>query len=347
METLRYLVSGYTGANKPAIPSGIALYELNHTNNELENSLLWQAHIPSPSFLCTYNDMLFAVTEQKGSSIFYLFIATADGYELVDSITTEHGLVCHLSYLPEKQMLLGSSYEDGVIVVLRVVHKKKLLVHQFVRQEKNSAGLSRVHCTLANKAETYVYATNIADDAIYRYTFDASNLLQADRVVRLKQNTGPRHICFGASEDTLYVVSEYSNEIIVCHVDDSEGLGGSEGNFSVQQIVPVESESQRGCCFGSSLFFDKEARKLYVAMRGSNRVYGFEVASGTSLVDEKPAAQYDAIGIWPRHITLLGQRVLAVAAQESNEVVFVPLHDANQDIFRLPFEQASFVEEVI
>jgi 6-phosphogluconolactonase len=181
------------------------------------------------------------------------------------------------------------------------------ILHHEIQQE--GTALTRVHFVLLNRKEDRLVAVNIALDHIFIYAV-SQGYLTLERIIKTPEGSGPRHALFSEDESYLYVITEYSNEILVYDLKDEDRL--------VQRISTL-SDQFNGISYCSTLCFSQNDAYLYAANRGAETIALFSVGSDGRL---SYLEEYDCGGQNPRHMILSGDgKKLLVCNQSSNQVV--------------------------
>lgn len=329
---MKLFVSGYGGGNADSI----AFFEMGSEAREAK--ALWADRIKSPSYLTYHGDLLFGITEMGKGSKVYMFKNQGDGpgYKLVDSRHLEGDGLCHLDYLPRTGALVGSCYGSGHVFSIKVEDDGfgDLLSH--IKQENEKGGISRAHSSIHNGDESIIYSANIALDRIYLYDVDKGNLREREHI-QLDIGEGPRHLALDSGRGLIYVITEYSNKIIV--------IGRAERGFDILQSISTLPDDFSGESFCSTLCFSQDGRFLYAANRGSDTIAIFMVEEDGLL---KKIGHSSCFGHWPRHMDLIGKdKYIAIANERSNEVVIARRDEHTgliiQEINRIGFKKPSFV----
>lgn len=338
MNGYRFLASGFSSEKEEVKVNStdtMALFAMDSKGSITKD---WGIEIPSPSYLCQSEDLVFAAAEHSDYCILYSFIKENEGLKLMDQKKVPIKGVCHLDYLKKSKILIASSYAEGIVFTIGVDQSGFGQVISQIQQGTNAVGETRVHCALATKDEAYVYVTNIADDKVYRYKNNEGRLDEVE-ILSLKAGCGPRHLAFGSDESKLYVITEYSNEIIL--------LDLTQNKMTTLQYISLDMDKSVEENAGSSIAIDTEKAKLYGALRGSDIISVYDIGEDGQLTR---AHSFKCGGHWPRHIALLDQgATLAVANKLSKDIVFIDLDkisDLDHGIrARIDFGQVSFIEE--
>ncbi len=311
---MELIVSGY--GSKP-------MNTLTHCSLESDQTILikWQASIENPSYVCEGDGYLFTVTEDKDYASVYLYQRAGDGLHLLDRKLIEGGYLCHIAYSSKNKALFGACYETGTIFSIRVREGKfGDLLYQENQYGEEPQALTRAHCVLINSKETKLVTVNIALDRIYFYEI-TDGYMALSKVLDLPKGIGPRHAVFSENEQLLYVITEYSNEILVF---DSFGSGQL-----VQRISTLNPEFH-GVSNCSTLCFSKDRKYLYAANRGAQTICQFQVRADGTLLWLK---EFDCGGEHPRHMIVSRDgRYLAVCNQNSDNITIFILDADNGEL---------------
>ncbi len=298
---MKLIISGY-GAKPEAT---IRAYTMKEDGSFQET---WQDSLESPSFVCQQDGYLFTVTEHDDYAVIYLYGQKEQGYELLDQKRIEGGALCHITYSPKNKALFGACYGGGVLFSVRVEEDRfgELLHHEI---QGEHAALTRVHCVLLNQGEDRLITVNIALDRILIYEIK-DGYLSLKRSVKAPSGSGPRHAIFSQDETLLYVITEYSNEILLYDLH--------QGDQLLQRISTL-SEQFQGTSNCSTLCFSRNYKYLYAANRGADTIAIFSVVQDGKL---KYLEEFSCAGKHPRHMILSqdGSKLL-VCNQHSNQLV--------------------------
>ncbi len=330
MKNTRILLSGYSVENKPSI----ALYEMQ----ENDMPCIWSDYIQSPTFIITYKEFLFTVTETDNESTFYMYKEYKKGYRLVDRYEVSIGGVCHISYLEHQKLLVASSYGEGTLFTISV--KKESfgeISNKFVfGTEKRK---SRIHCSLSNAQETKLYVTDLGLDCLYEFQIE-NGIFRKYQCLQLPRGSGPRHLCFGVEESYLFIITEYSDEIFLIEcIDEEMKLINTKNN----RILDQGAEH-----IGAAICISDDKQFLYTSTRGQNCIHVYKIEKKIELQEIQSILTN---GIWPRHIACIQkERYLLVANQRSGTVTFFHRNKKSglleSENKRLHFKNVSFVNEI-
>lgn len=269
----------------------------------------WKDSLENPSYVCKGDGYLFTVTENDDEAVIYLYNREGQVYRLLDYKRIDGGALCHITYSPKIKILFGACYGTGTLFAVRVEpgHFGDIIYQEI--QQKGTA-TTRVHCVLLNRMEDRLVTVNIALDRIIIYAVNTSHLI-LERIIEAPEGSGPRHAQFSEDESYLYVITEYSNEILVYDLKDEDKL--------VQRISTLSSRfNGKSNC--STLCFSQNNAYLYAANRGADTIALFSVGSNGLL---SYIEKYDCGGQHPRHMVLSADgKKLMICNKNSHQVVF-------------------------
>lgn len=127
------------------------------------------------------------------------------------------------------------------------------LLHEF----KFEAG-SKCHCVIHFKDKFGII--NLGKDQIVFYDYEYQLSFKLD----FPKNSGPRHACVTKDEQTIFVLSELSNELFIVDMN----------TRTIVQILPIhENETPT---FGAAIRLSKDEKHLYTSTRGQDVLKHFE-----------------------------------------------------------------------
>lgn len=302
------------------------------------HQIKWETSLEAPSFVCGGDGYLFTITEAKDYVYVYLFELREEGFLLTDRKLIEGGYLCHITYSSKNKALFGACYETGTVFSVRVEEGRfgELLYHE-IQTGDSSQTITRAHQVLLNQEESILITVNIALDRIYLYDI-RDGYLSLQRFLQLPQHIGPRHAVFSEDEKLLYVITEYSNELLIYHIEKDQ---------LIQRISTLE-DGYNGASNCSTLCFSKDRQYLYAANRGAQTITLFLVGRDGSLIRQQ---EYDCGGMHPRHMIVTEDgSYLVICNQNSDHVAVYELDPDNGGLKKLlvsiPFHAPSGIMEL-
>jgi 6-phosphogluconolactonase len=265
----------------------------------------------------------------------YYFLPEGDSYRLADTRKIPGGYLCHITYSRKHKMLMGACYQSGEVFTLPVGEETFGGMRSYIKQENGDGALTRAHCVELCGEERYVYAANIALDRVYRYGINTAGLCELS-YIQLDSGVGPRHICLVGN--IMYIITEYSNEIITYKINKSEAFSTQHAsdasyisNLPINRISTLP-EGFTGKSYCSTLCYLPTGNRtgfIYAANRGANTIALFGRGADGALTKIR---DFSCMGDWPRHIAIIGKEtetpLLAVANERSG---YVTLCNINAD----------------
>lgn len=278
---------------------GIYLYESDPRSGELTLIKL-AATTPSPSFLAASpsGNYLYAVNEvsnfdgTNGSvSAFAVNRRTGD-LTFLNTVSSQGGGPAFLSLDATGKFVFVANYGAGSIAVLPVNRDGSLGAAVDVHVDTGDVGPTKAtnappgsfafsghdaphaHCIISDPNNKFVLQTDLGQDRIYVYSFDASSgkLTPADTpYVALPPGDGPRHLKFHPNGRWLYSIQEESSTLTFFKYDQS--TGGLMSEQTISALPPGFS----GSSFASELQISDDGRLLYAANRLHDSVAVFAI----------------------------------------------------------------------
>lgn len=303
----------------------------------------WTERAAAPSYFVFGDGLLFTVEEREQGGAVCLYSRDGEGWRLADRRVITGSQLCHIAYSDRCKCLLGACYGTGEVFSLSVNVSEKRFgsMNSYLRQgrgELAAPGASRTHCVVLTTAQNIVCTANIAQDKLYLYNL-VDGRLEDRREFQLPKRCGPRHIALQEGTARVYVLTEYSSEVIV--------ISYSGERPAILQRISTLREDFQGESFGSTLAFSPDGKFLYTANRGENTVAVFSVSRTGRLV---PSSRQSCFGDWPRDLALVDDgRYVAIANQRSGNVVLCPRNaktgEIGEPVRNLPLDQAACVKE--
>ena len=164
---------------------------------------------------------------------------------------------------------------------------------------------------------------DLGTDAVTLYRAEATGTLETPPVetVRVPPGSGPRMLAFHPRLPLAALVNELANDVLLYRYDRA-GTGWEQTGRLELPVVPGDVRAAHPA-------FSPDGRRLYVSVRGSDRLTLFGIDRDGAAT---PLADCPCGGRGPRHFSLSPEgRHLAVANQGSDEVVLFALDPATDE----------------
>lgn len=298
---------------------GIYLFEVNPRTGELTNRRL-AAKTPNPSWIAIHSSKkyLYAINEVadfaggNGSvSAFAIDPATAD-LTLLNTVSSAGAGPAHMSLDRSGRFAFVANYAGGTIAVLPILAGGRLGDAVDVHHDTGSVGSTQAvdapagsfaisghdaphaHMIAPDPSNQFVLATDLGQDRIYIYRFDAATgkLTPQGDPVSLPAGNGPRHFVFHPNGRWLYLLCEEASTLVFLSYD------SEQGTLAEQQTISALPSGFAGTSFGSEIQVSPDGRFLYSANRLHDTIAIRAIGSDGRLTE---AGEASAMGDYPRH----------------------------------------------
>ena len=171
------------------------------------------------------------------------------------------------------------------------------------------------HMVYFSPDKKYVLATNLGNDKVYSYTYNADaakKVLTIKDTLSVKAGGGPRHLTFSKDGKHVYVLQELDGSIAVCSFTD--------GMLKKVEDVTIIAKDFTGIIGAADIEISPDGKFLYATNRGTaNTISIFKILKSGKL---ESIEQTSTLGKTPRNFAIdPNGNFLIVANQNSNEVI--------------------------
>ncbi|MFZ0746162.1 MAG: lactonase family protein [Terracidiphilus sp.] len=315
-------VGSYTSAvDGPANGEGICLLEMDPRTGELSQRTLaaktrnpsWIVIHPSKKYVYAINEI--ADFEGTNGSVTAFSLDAANGeLTALNTVSSAGAGPAHMSLDASGKFVFVANYMGGSIAVLPILEGGKLGSAVDTHRDTGSIGAKKAtdaprgsfaisghdaphaHMIAADPQNRFVLATDLGQDRIYVYRFDAASgkLTPADAAPfdSLPSGNGPRHFAFHPNGHWLYLLMEESSTIAFFHYDPENGA------LTLQKSISALPSGFAGSSFASEILVSPDGKFLYSANRLFDSISVCSIAAdGTpKLIGETPT-----MGDYPRN----------------------------------------------
>lgn len=290
----------YTGAAGNG--EGIYLLDFDFSNGALYHRQL-VARTPSPSWIAVHpsRKFLYAANEisdyegaaSPGTGSISTFAIAADGTLQPLNVVSSHGAdPAYITLDATGRFVLVANYGGGSIAVFPVQPSGALGPAVSVIQHQGNLGAAKAdggpigsfansghdaphaHMIAPSPDNKFVLATDLGQDRIYIYAFDAqSGILSAPRFVTVPSGDGPRHFAFHPNGKWLYTSQEESSTVIFFDYD------AATGTLTPQQSLSALPPGFAGTSFASEILVSADGHTLYAANRLHDTIAVFSIGA--------------------------------------------------------------------
>ena len=315
---MKLIISSYKTDGKSMV-----LYDINNKGFKELSSV----DIKAPSFVASCGKYVYTYGKENGVNL-YSYKVEGDKLIAHDKLRIPGESATHLTYSKKNNILFGCSYSDGAFFSVGVNDGKFEKLYLYQKQIEDDR-LSRCHQVLLNKDETTLAVVNIALDEVYIYGIDKEKLNFTSKI-DLPKGVGPRHAIYNNDNTLMYIMTEYSNEVITI---DMNTLGVLD---RISTVPNFEKET-----FGATLFTTNDEKYLYASNRGEDSIARFEILEDNKL---KYLNTFSSGGAHPRHMILSDDgRYIISCNKDGNNVAIIDIN-TEEVIISIPFENVSGVD---
>ncbi|HZP06895.1 MAG TPA: lactonase family protein [Terracidiphilus sp.] len=319
-DKLRAYVGTYTTAvDGSGHGEGIYLFDVDPGTGELSNRRLvaktpnpsWIAIHPSKKFLYAINEVADFAGGNGSVSAFAIDAASGD-LTLLNAVSSAGAGPAHMSLDATGKFAFVANYVGGSIAVLPIDATGHLGDAVDVHHDVGSLGSAHAadappgsfaisghdaphaHMIAADPTNRWVLATDLGQDRLYVYRFDAAagKLTPNGDPVSLPSGDGPRHFAFHPNGHWLYLLCEESSTVVFFHFD------AERGTLTAQQTVSALPAGFAGTNFGSEIQVSPDGKFLFSANRLHDSIAIYAIGSDGKLTRTGEAS---TLGDYPRH----------------------------------------------
>lgn len=232
--------------------------------------------------------------------------------------------------------LLGASYGGGYGILAPVVDGT-------VGEPTSTISYPRLHSVLPSADGRFAYFVSLGADLVAQYAIDGTTgsdlaLTSLDpATVACPAGSGPRHLVLHDAQDAVYVLTEFSAEVLHFARSTDDGtltpqdkVTAHDTTKGLAHSVIDEDPLAHHYIWGADIHFGDGGRRLWASERTENTLGSVAVAADGSLT---PADRFTVTETQPRGFALSRDGAYLVAAGEKSTTV--SLYDVDADRLEL------------
>ncbi len=291
-------VGSYTGAvGSGSNGDGIYLFEMDPTTGELaKRRLAAEAHNPSWIAIHPSKRFLYTVNEVSDGTVTAFAIDTKSGDLRELNRTSSMGAgPAYMALDHSGRFAFVANYGEGSVAVLPIGADGSLGAAVDVERDSGSVGATRAadgpqssfaisghdtphaHMIAADPKNQFVLATDLGQDRIYCYRFDAAtgklSPSSAEPFVAFPQGDGPRHFAFHPNGKWLYSIQEEASTVVLF------GYDSGTGKLTPEQTISTLPQVFAGTSFASEILVAPNGHFLYAANRLHDTIAAFRIGA--------------------------------------------------------------------
>lgn len=316
-ETLPYLQGRGPGILRLQFSAGTGRLEVQQTLPDVRNPTYLAVH-PSGRYLYAANQVDH-VGDAAYGSITSLAISPQGELRLLNVVSSQAPMPCHVAVSPDGRYVYAATYEQGSVTVLPVQadgslrEAAQVIRHEGVGPDPERQSEAHPHMVLPTPDGQVLYVPDLGSDEIVRYHVDpASGVLTGSGAVKTAPGSGPRHLALHPRLDVGFVVNELDSTLSCLRLQ-----GHSSSVMQTLSTVPDDHEAPNA---PAAVRTDATGRRVYVSNRGHNSIAVF--AFDESSVELRALGHVPSGGTDPVDIALAGDTMLVVNQGSDQVAVF-------------------------
>lgn len=308
---------GYIGTYTKSESEGIYAFSLNTETGKITDIKL-AAKLDNPTYLAISSDnqFLYSVIKEGETGGVASFKVLDNKLEIINKQVTEGAPPCHVSLDLKTSNIFSANYHKGTVESFLIDDKDgSILPVSSVIKLQNQGGdtFPHTHYAAPTPDEKYIIAVDLGIDQIIIYDLN-EGVLKEKNSLSVKPGSGPRHLVFHPNGKYVYVMTEFSSEVIAFTYEPDTA------SLTHLQTISTIPEDFRENNQGSAIHISSDGRYVYAGNRGHNSITVFSIMqeSGELKFIEHTSTE----GNWPRDFALDPTEKFVVASnQNSNNLV--------------------------
>jgi len=302
----------YYGTADGGPTNGISLGHFDSDTGVLTKPVL-AAQAEGPSFFTLSSDgkFLYSCYEKTDKVAAYAVDGATGALKLLNVVASGGSGPCHISLDPTGRFAMVANYNSGSVAVFMIQPDGTLGAQTGADQhtgkgpDKDRQDGPHAHCVITDPADHFVLCTDLGNDKIYIYQFDAITgkiTPNTPAFATVKPGEGPRHLIFSPNGKVLYCITEMGGTVTAFNWD------GAKGTLKAFQDISTLPADFKAFNKDAEIFFSPNGKFLYASARGHDAIAVFAVDATTgalSLVQDAPAGgktpryfSFDPSGKW-------------------------------------------------
>ncbi|MDZ8171562.1 lactonase family protein [Microbacterium xanthum] len=266
-------------------------------------------------------DLVYAAVKGEPAGIVTLSLDRTRGrLEQVSRRDLPRGGMNYLALARDGGVLLGASYGGGYGILSTITDGE-------VSHPVSEIAFANLHSVLPDDSGRFAYFVSLGDDLVAQYAIaDQPALVPLDPpTVAFPAGTGPRHLVLNAAGDSVYVLTEFSAEVVRLHRDPREGTLAFDAAAAAHDVavgLPLgvfgKDPKVDPALWGADLHWGTGEEFLWASERSTSSLAAVPVADDGSL---RPAANFTPTEPQPRGFALSADGRYLIAAGEQSTTV--------------------------
>ncbi len=192
----------------------------------------------------------------------------------------------HISVNPVYDFVYAANYGSGSVVSFAFDDSGKLseplssFQHEGSGPNPERQKGPHAHYIHASNNGKYVYSADLGIDKIMIYKQEGNGELipnKKQEFLKLSPGSGPRHMAFHENGQWAFILTELSNEVIACKINNMDG------SLKITDIKSTLEKDDRSSTKAAAIRIHPNGKYLYCSNRGVNSIAVFEIMENGSL----------------------------------------------------------------
>lgn len=301
----------YVGTYTNGESEGIYQFEFNSQTGELTEKQL-AATSENPSFI-TYSpdkNYLYAVNETENGNISAFKVEDDKTLTFINKVGTHGAHPCHVAINQQGDKAVVSNYTGGNFSLHTIKNDGALNEAFQVIDHKTDSIVSHAHSAQFFKDD--LLASDLGRNAVFKYRLHSDKYeLVSPSIVKLDENSGPRHFSLTKDGNFIYIINELSSTITSARK--------TENGFELIETLSTLDANFKGESYCADIHLSEDEQFLYGSNRGENSIVVFKRDTVSGKLNK--IQNISVHGDWPRNFTIDPTgKFLLVANQKSNNI---------------------------
>ncbi len=234
----------------------------------------------------------------------------------------------HISVNPVYDIVYAANYSNGSVVSYAFDKNGRLTPPLSSFQHKGSGPNDdrqkgpHAHYIHASMNGKYVYSADLGIDKIMIYKQKKNGEITPNgkhEFLQLEPGSGPRHMAFHANGEWVFILTELSNEVVACEINNENGSLEIIDKKSTLDVDPSAYTK------AAAIRIHPNGKYLYASNRGVNSIAVFEIMDDGRLTSM--GNYFEDIGVVRDFNISPSGKYLVAGNQDQNEIVLLKINE--------------------
>ncbi|WP_460796045.1 lactonase family protein [Microbacterium sp. GXF0217] len=283
----------------------------------------------------TERDLVFAAVKGEPAGILTLSLDRASGrLTPLSRRDLPAGGMNYLALARGGTLLLGAAYAGGYGISCPIEDGA-------VGEPVSTIEYPNLHSVIASDDSRFAYLVSLGADLVAQYAIDDDGRLVAldPGTVAAPAGSGPRHLVMNAAQDAVYILTEFSGEVLHYRRDTTAGTLALHGATTAHDMSRGLGHSRFGAdprehhyIWGADLHLDASGQHLWCSERTESTLGAVRIDDDGSVT---PPTRFTVTETQPRGFAVSADGAYLVAAGEASTTVSLyAIHDDDLELLQ-------------